>query len=349
MSGASANISGFMANLEHLAILKQGAKAWNQWRGVSSAIAEGFGIIYPPPPTETVYPNLAGADLSELDLTEANFSFTNLRHANLSGACLVSANLCDAHCGHVNFAEANMSFAKFGGTILRKANFTNSIVGDTIFANVDLCSVRGLDSIHHLGPSTIGIDTLVRSKAAIPERFLRGAGVPDSFIANSLVGSTIEFYSCFISYSTCDQEFADRVCADLQAKGVRCWFARHHVKGGRKLHEQIDQAIRVHEKLVVILSASSMTSEWVRTEISKARKREVRERQHVLFPICLVPFDKIREWECFDADTGKDSAREIREYFIPDFSNWKDHDSYQTAFERLLRDLQAASKGNATV
>jgi hypothetical protein len=38
---------------------------------------------------------------------------------------------------------------------------------------------------------------------------------------------------------------------------------------------------------------------------------------------------------------GKDSAREIREYFIPDFSNWKDHDSYKKAFDRLLRDLKA--------
>lgn len=44
------------------------------------------------------------------------------------------------------------------------------------------------------------------------------------------------------------------------------------------------------------------------------------------------------------ADTGKDSTREIREYFIPDFSNWKDHDSYESAFERLLKDLRAASK-----
>jgi hypothetical protein len=51
-------------------------------------------------------------------------------------------------------------------------------------------------------------------------------------------------------------------------------------------------------------------------------------------------YDELRDWECFDADTGKDSAREIREYFIPDFSDWKDHDSYQQAFERLLRDLQ---------
>jgi hypothetical protein len=58
-------------------------------------------------------------------------------------------------------------------------------------------------------------------------------------------------------------------------------------------------------------------------------------------PMRLVAFEAIRDWECFDADTGKDSAREIREYFIPDFSKWKDHDAYQLAFTRLLRDLKA--------
>ena len=41
-----------------------------------------------------------------------------------------------------------------------------------------------------------------------------------------------------------------------------------------------------------------------------------------------------------DADTGKDSAREIREYYVPDFSNWKDHDCYQQEFDKLLRDLK---------
>jgi hypothetical protein len=61
----------------------------------------------------------------------------------------------------------------------------------------------------------------------------------------------------------------------------------------------------------------------------------------VLFPISLVSFSKIREWKCFDADTGKDSAREIREYYVPDFSNWKDHDPYQKDFDRLLKDLKA--------
>ena len=61
--------------------------------------------------------------------------------------------------------------------------------------------------------------------------------------------------------------------------------------------------------------------------------------------IVFVAFERLHDWECFDGDTGKDSAREIREYLIPDFSNWKDHDSYQTAFQRLVGDLKAeASK-----
>jgi hypothetical protein len=84
-----------------------------------------------------------------------------------------------------------------------------------------------------------------------------------------------------------------------------------------------------------------MNSEWVSTEISKARKRERREKHRMLFPVTLVPYSAIEVWECFDADAGKDSAREIREFFIPDFSNWKDHDSYTKAFERLVRDLKA--------
>ena len=47
-------------------------------------------------------------------------------------------------------------------------------------------------------------------------------------------------------------------------------------------------------------------------------------------------------------DAGKDSAREIREYFIPDFSNWKDHDAYQAAFQRLVRDLKAEGKARTS-
>lgn len=63
----------------------------------------------------------------------------------------------------------------------------------------------------------------------------------------------------------------------------------------------------------------------------------------MLFPVRLVEFETLKEWECFAADTGKDSALEIREYFIPDFSKWANDDLYQTALQRLLSDLKAAA------
>jgi hypothetical protein len=202
--------------------------------------------------------------------------------------------------------------------------------------------VRGLDTCHHRAPSTIDYRTLVKS-APLPLSFLRGCGLPDQFIEYlpSLFNQAIQFYSCFISYSTKDQAFAERLHADLQDNGVRCWFAPHTMQGGRKLHEQIDEAIRLYDRLLLILSEHSIKSEWVRTEIARARKRELREKRRMLFPVSLVGFETLRDWECFDADTGKDSAREIREYFIPDFSEWKNHDDYQNAFGRLLKDLRA--------
>ena len=57
-------------------------------------------------------------------------------------------------------------------------------------------------------------------------------------------------------------------------------------------------------------------------------------------------FETPRDWECFDSDTGKDSAREILAYFIPtsatDFRNWKKRPSYQEAFNPLVADLKSS-------
>lgn len=125
---------------------------------------------------------------------------------------------------------------------------------------------------------------------------------------------------------------------------LRVWFAPEDIKGGKKIHEQIESAIRVHDKLLLVLSDASMVSQWVKTEISHAREREAKEGKQVLFPIRLVSFEKIENWKVFDADRGRDSAKEIREYYIPDFSNWKDHDSFEKAFERLLSDLKASAE-----
>ena len=400
-----------MANPEHLAKLKEGVAAWNQWREEHPGIIDLSGADFGRADlsgadlsrsnlTDTCFDaanlneadfegaflvrakltkanlveahlfsaNLADADMRETELTWANlfganlqatklrgarFTWADLRTANLSQAELEDTNLHGANLSSTNltganFRRADLREANLSGAILRNSNLSYARILSTVFDASDLSEVRGLETVEHSGPSVIGIDTIFRSKGNIPEPFLRGCGVPEEFItfAKSLGTNPIEFYSCFISYSTKDQDFADCLYADLQNKGVRCWFAPHDVQGGRKLHEQIDEDIRLHDKLLLILSPHSMESEWVKTEIAKARKREVRDQRRVLFPIRLAPFATLRDWECFDADTGKDSAREIREYFIPDFSHWKDHDSYQEAFQRLIADLKLSDSSS---
>ncbi len=310
--------------------------------------------------------DLMGADLHKADLSEANLSEANLsvadfsesklrdtdirkaylHRADLMGADLHKADLSEANLSEANLSVTNLSESKLRETNLIGADFRNAVCRLTVFANVDLCETKNLDTIHHSGPSTIGIDTLYKSKGNISEVFLRGCGVPDQMIeyAKSLTGSPIQYYSCFISYSNKDEEFAKRVHNDLQAAGVRCWFAPHDIQAGKKIHHQIDDAIRVYDKLLLILSHNSMSSNWVGSEIIRAKKKEDRQGSQMLFPVSIVPYDKITDWEFFDSDTGRDLAREIREYFIPDFSLWKkDHDTYSMAFERLLRDLKAES------
>lgn len=302
--------------------------------------------------------NLAGATLIEANLWLANLSKADFRKAFLTGANLTNAkaiqvNLSDAYLsealiaradlGDANLTRADLAVANITKTHLGKANLTGAHMGWTIVGDVNLSDVTGLETVIHRAPSTIGIDTILASRGRIPEVFLRGAGVPDEFItyARSLIGRAIEFYSCFISHSSKDQDFAERLYADLQDKGVRCYFAPKDIQGGRKLYEQIDEAIRCHDKLLLVLSENSMRSEWVKTEIRRARREEAKAGRRILFPISLAPFSAVQNWEAFDADIGKDMAVEVREYFIPDFSCWKQHDDYHKALTRLLRDLKA--------
>jgi hypothetical protein len=117
---------------------------------------------------------------------------------------------------------------------LSGANLTRAMLVMTVFGDVDLSTVQGLDTIGHRGPSIIGIDTLYHSHGIIPKVFLRGSGVPDDFITymKSLVGRPFEFYSCFISYSQADQSFARRLHDQLQGHKVRCWLDEYQLLPG---------------------------------------------------------------------------------------------------------------------
>ncbi len=149
------------------------------------------------------------------------------------------------------------------------------------------------------------------------------------------LGDGIQYYSCFISYNSKDQDFAQRLHDDLQDNGVRCWFAPEDMKIGDQIRPTIDRQIQLRDKLLVILSENSVQSEWVGDEVEAAIEEEKESDRLVLFPIRLD--DAV-------LNTREDWAAKIkRRRHIGDFSNWKDEGAYRKAFERLLRDLKATS------
>jgi hypothetical protein len=76
----------------------------------------------------------------------------------------------------------------------------------------------------------------------------------------------------------------------MRDEGLRVWIDEEDLKGGRELHPQIDEAIRVYDKLLLVLSGASMASTWVKTELRRARRAEWRDGVRKLFPIRLVPY-----------------------------------------------------------
>jgi hypothetical protein len=277
-------------------------------------------------------------DLSGADLRGLNLAGTDLHKLNLAGVDFSGSNLGGVDLHEAELRDANLIGASLRRAYLAGADFNEAFVGWTTFADVDLSQVKGLDAVRHWGPSTIGIDCIHLSQGEIPEIFLRGAGVPETFITyiRSLVASPIDFYSCFISYSSKDDEFAQRLHADLQSKQVRCWFAPEDLKIGDRFRDRIEESIRLHDKLLLVLSANSINSPWVQTEVEAALERERREQRSVLFPIGLD--------DAVEQTTQAWAADLRRTRHIGDFSHWKNHDSYQAGLTRLLRDLSQSEK-----
>jgi hypothetical protein len=314
--------------------------------------------------------NLQGADLYWANLSEANLRGANLREANLQGANMTGSNLRGAILNATNLSQANISRADISSAELNRANLhgadlsgadlsnsilkganliganltganlegadlTDALVGATLFGNVDLSNVKGLESLLHLGPSTVGIDTIYKSKGKVPVPFLRNAGVPRHLIdyVEMFVDQNKKYYSCFISYSKKNEEFAHKLYEDLQAHGVRCWLTTEKLKRRDRNHAVISSAVNLHDKLIMILSEDSIDKDRIENEYNYAIEKELKTGKSVFLPISLDDAVKYTEqpWAI--------KMRRLR--YTVDFSMWQESDTYQEVLNYLLEELNA--------
>ena len=144
-----------------------------------------------------------------------------------------------------------------------------------------------------------------------------------------MTNNPLEYFTCFISYSSKDSKFAEQLNADLRKQGVRCWFAPEDMRIGDKFRETIDRTIIGYDKVLLIISRHSINSEWVEKEVETAFEEERKRKMIILFPI-RVDQDVMNCDKAWAADIR-------RTRHIGDFTDWKDDAFYQNALNKLIR------------
>ncbi len=133
----------------------------------------------------------------------------------------------------------------------------------------------------------------------------------------------------FISYSTKDAKFAEKLEGQLQAAGFDVFRDVHDIVAGR-LDRQLKESIDKTDALLLIFSKHSAGSDWVEWEVQTARDRERREGIDVLCPISLDDAWRTATW-------NGPLMLQIKDYAILDFSKPRKFDGM---FSRLLTGLR---------
>lgn len=289
---------------------------------------------------------LKQSNLYNSDLRDANLVSTDLRGANLRKTDLGNADLSLADLSPTKDSVVDLTFANLTAADLKGADFKGTLMGFTNLGNVNLGRIKNLDQVRHKFPSIIDPMTLAKS-GQLPKSFLRGCGLSEKFIdqiPSLFFASVIDgFYSCFISYSHADKDFAQQLHDNLQSRGIRCWLDDKDMIIGRDIHEEVQGGILGSDKVLLCCSENSLKSHWVDNEIIIALKKEqgfFREhgrRKLVLIPLNIDDYMFKDEWH-----SGK--KEQLQSRMAANFVGWnKDKKKFINELERVAKALKIDS------
>lgn len=356
-----------MAERDHLMQLTFGRQLWNKWRlnhpsivpdlsgadlrryAVGDVFAgddhdadvdeDGYLInddsdYYYSPSLDLVGANLGQARFTGMTLNRIDFSSAHLGAADFTGASVLDTRFIQSDLSDVSLAKATLMESLFIDCDMQGVNFANAFFFANVFAKLDLRQVTGLSSITHVMQSSIGIETLYMSGGMLPQEFLKGTGMSRWILSYppSCEEQEQQYFSCFISYSASDQNFVSRLYRDLTRTSVRCWLATHDLPIGARIRLKIDETIQTYDKLLLVLSERSLSSQWVEQEVETALARERQLQSTILVPIRIDDSIMVATagWAAYLRNTRH----------IGDFRQWHDRQHYWGALLRLKRDIE---------
>ena len=97
----------------------------------------------------------------------------------------------------------------------------------------------------------------------------------------------------FLSYSSKDKEFAEKLAQDLKKYHLPMFFDQWEIKVGDSIVEKINSALGKMTDLMIVLSNNSINSNWVKKELSSGLMKKLKDNSVDILPVlkekCEIP------------------------------------------------------------
>jgi len=97
----------------------------------------------------------------------------------------------------------------------------------------------------------------------------------------------------FVSHTSSDKRFAERLAIALRAIGYNVWYADWAIEPGDSIIEKIEAGLAEHDTLLILLSPASIKSEWVKRELNSAIMAQLNGHDVKVIPLlvedCEIP------------------------------------------------------------
>lgn len=257
-----------MANPKHVEILKEGCKAWKDWR------MERPDVI----------PDLSGSNLSNLKLNKVNLNNANLRGANLQGSSLPATKL-----ERVDLRGADLSGSDIKNAILIGANLS-----DANLSGADVCSA-------HLDGANLVRANLSKAKmrfTQLPDADLSHATLSQADLHNAFLHSANLSFAEIEGTNFHEAKFGRTVLVDIDLSNVHnLKNAEHRSSSEVSISTIIKSAGEIPHEFLRGCGLRDWEIESTRLYRSDLSTRQVEEILYKVFELRVDPL--IQFYSCF--------------------------------------------------
>ena len=275
------------------------------------------------------YSNMSNADLEKANLSGVDLSHSDLSWTNLSGANLRGARLVGASLDMADLTGADLQGATIINTRLNSTSLMSAVCGITTFSNCDLTRAIGLETVKHVGPSMISLDTISRSQGQVPPAFLEGAGVPQPLVAaqDAVRAAGMTYTRVLLLGSENDGELAAKVRASLAEAQAPAWFiAADDETSLQSGAINLDYAV-YYDRLVLLCTAGTLENPITSRYFASLVNGQGSAKTDSLIAVATDDVFYQREDRLCSG---------LRDGAVVDFRGWEDPARYNEAFSALV-------------